>query len=57
MHDAMADADEAMLGELGAQERDQVIERAVVAELRALAPRLLAEHVCRRRPSRRSAAR
>ncbi len=45
VHDAMADADEAMVGELGAQECDQVIERAVVAELDTFAPRLLAEHV------------
>ena len=45
VHDAVADADQAVLGELLAQERDQVIERAVVAELDALAPRLLAEQL------------
>ena len=41
MHDPMADADEWHSCELGAQKRDQVVERAVMAELRALGPRLL----------------
>ena len=38
VHHAVADARQAMPGKLGAQERDQVIERAVVAELDPGAP-------------------
>ncbi len=40
--DAMADGDEAMLGELRAQERDEMVERAVVSQLGAFTPRFLA---------------
>ena len=55
MHDAMPDADEPVVRELRSQKRDQVIERAVMAELRALGPRLLAA-VVPSRPSRQSGA-
>ena len=44
VHDAMADTDEAMVGEGGAHEGDQVIERAFVAELGAFTPRLFIQH-------------
>ena len=37
----MADGDEAMLGELRAQERDEMIERPAVPQLHAVTPRFL----------------
>ena len=45
VHDPVPDADEPVLGEPLAQERDQVIERAGVAERDAVAPRLLVDDV------------
>ena len=58
VHDAMADAGEPVArAVLLAQKVDDVLERAVVAELRALVPALLADDARRPRPSRRSAAR
>jgi len=44
MHDAMPDADEAMLRQVHAQEIDQMQECAFVPQACALAPRLLAQH-------------
>src|SRR5262249_39863130 len=41
VHDAMADTDETIIRELGAQKPDQVIERPVMTELRPEWPRLL----------------
>jgi len=41
VNDSMADRSQTIFCEMLAQERKQVIERAVMAELRAVAPRLL----------------
>ena len=38
MHDPMAHADEPLILELVPQEQPEVLHRAIVAELRALAP-------------------
>ena len=43
MNDAMTDAGQVLLAELRAQEGDQMIERALVPELDAIAPGLLAQ--------------
>ena len=56
VHDAMTDADEPVPRQPLAQERDEVLERAFVAELDAFAPRFLVDDGARARPSRRSAA-
>src|SRR5262249_28881501 len=45
VHNTVADADQALVTEFLAHERDQVIERTVVTELRALAPRFLAKNL------------
>src|SRR5262249_48437126 len=44
VNDSMADRSQTIFCEVLAQERKQVIECAVVAELRAFAPRLLVKH-------------
>jgi hypothetical protein len=54
VNDAMADADQPMVGEPGPDERDQVIERAAVAEARPSPHDFLGEHVCLPRSSRRT---
>jgi len=41
VQNAMSNPDEMVIAEFGAQKRHQVIERAIVAELRALGPELL----------------
>ena len=45
VHHPVADPRQPMLGELGAQESDQMIERVGVGELDPITPRLLAEHL------------
>ena len=48
VHHAVADGYQSVQGELLAQERHQVVECAVMAELRALAPGALGEHLAAR---------
>ncbi len=45
VHDAMADGYQSVVGEPLAQERHEVVERAVVAELRAFAPSAFGEQL------------
>jgi hypothetical protein len=47
VHDTMPHADEAVLGELGTHEGDQVIERAIVAELDPLTPGFFTQDLAR----------
>lgn len=43
MHDPMSDADQPLIAELHAQQCDEVVERALVTQLDAVAPGLLVE--------------